>query len=75
MQTTDAFFVTRAKDTMRYDVVELSYNIDETCGLRSEKTVLLTQKTVSRKIAVSCLHTTLGSNNCVFACCIPQARY
>jgi hypothetical protein len=37
-----AFFVTRAKDTMRYEVVEQNYNIDETTGLRTDKTVLLT---------------------------------
>jgi hypothetical protein len=37
-----AFFVTRAKDTMRYVVVEQNYNIDEATGLRTDKTVLLT---------------------------------
>jgi hypothetical protein len=42
MQNVGAFFVTRAKETMRYDVVEQNYNIDETTGLRSDKTVLLT---------------------------------
>ena len=38
----DAFFVTRAKETMRYAVVEQNFNIDETTGLRSDKTVVLT---------------------------------
>jgi hypothetical protein len=37
-----AFFVTRAKDTMRYQVVEQNFNIDETTGLRTDKTVRLT---------------------------------
>ena len=37
-----AFFVTRAKDSMRYEVVEQNYNIDETTGLRTDKTVRLT---------------------------------
>jgi hypothetical protein len=37
-----AFFVTRAKETMRYSVVEQNFNIDETTGLRSDKTVVLT---------------------------------
>ena len=37
-----AFFVSRAKDTMRYEVVEQNFNIDETAGLRSDKTVRLT---------------------------------
>ena len=36
-----AFFVTRAKDTMRYEVVEQNFNIDETSGLRTDKTVRL----------------------------------
>jgi transposase len=39
-----AFFVTRAKETMRYEVVEQNFNIDENTGLRSDKTVLLTVK-------------------------------
>ena len=37
-----AFFVTRAKDTMRYEIVEQNFNIDETTGLRTDKTVRLT---------------------------------
>ena len=37
-----AFFVTRAKDTMRYEVIEQNFNIDETTGLRADKTVCLT---------------------------------
>jgi hypothetical protein len=42
IQSIGVFFVTRAKDTIRYEVVEQNYNIDETTGLRSDKTVLLT---------------------------------
>ena len=37
-----AFFVTRAKETMRYSVVEQNFNIDQTTGLRADKTVKLT---------------------------------
>jgi hypothetical protein len=37
-----AFFVTRAKDTMKYEIVEQNFNLDETTGLRSDKTVRLT---------------------------------
>jgi hypothetical protein len=37
-----AFFVTRAKNTMRYDIIEQNFNIDETTGLRADKTVVLT---------------------------------
>ena len=36
-----AFFVSRAKDTMRYEVIEQNFNIDETTGLRTDKTVRL----------------------------------
>ncbi len=37
-----AFFVSRAKVTMAYKVVERNYNIDESTGLRSDKTIMLT---------------------------------
>jgi hypothetical protein len=37
-----AFFVTRAKETMRYSVVGQNFNIDQTTGLRADKTVKLT---------------------------------
>ncbi|GHT59402.1 IS4 family transposase [Bacteroidia bacterium] len=46
---TDAFFVTRAKSKMRYEVVEQNFNIDETTGLRTDKTVMLTG-TKSKKL-------------------------
>jgi hypothetical protein len=42
MHKCDSFFVTRAKSTLRYDVVEQNYNIDETTGLRTDKTIVLT---------------------------------
>jgi hypothetical protein len=37
-----AFFVSRAKATMQYGVIEQNFNIDQTTGLRSDKTILLT---------------------------------
>ena len=37
-----AFFVSRAKTTMKYAVIEQNFNIDETTGLRGDRTVLLT---------------------------------
>jgi hypothetical protein len=37
-----AFFVTRAKDTMRYQVIEQNFNINELTGLRADKIVRLT---------------------------------
>jgi IS4 transposase len=36
-----AFFVTRAKVTLDYRIVECNYNIDEDTGLRSDKTINL----------------------------------
>lgn len=37
-----AFFVTRAKETMRYNVIEENFNIDQSVGLRSDKIIELT---------------------------------
>jgi hypothetical protein len=37
-----AFFVTRAKSSMRYKVIGQNFNIDETTGLRTDKTITLT---------------------------------
>jgi len=41
MNKADAFFVTRAKETMDYRVLESNFNIDETTGLRGDKTIKL----------------------------------
>jgi hypothetical protein len=37
-----AFFVTRAKAPMKYNVIEQNFNINQTTGLRTDKTVMLT---------------------------------
>ena len=37
-----AYFVTRAKKTLKYVIVEQNYNIDQTTGLRTDKTIRLT---------------------------------
>jgi len=42
MQQADAFFVTRAKSPLKYSVTEQNFNIDESTGLRTDKTVVLT---------------------------------
>jgi hypothetical protein len=42
INTAAAFFVTRAKKTMKYNVVEQNFNIDETTGLRTDRIVELT---------------------------------
>ena len=41
MHKAGAFFVTRAKVTLDYKVIESNYNIDEKTGLRSDKTIKL----------------------------------
>jgi IS4 transposase len=42
IQKEDAFFVTRAKSPLKYKVMEQSFNIDQTTGLRSDRTIALT---------------------------------
>lgn len=38
----NAFFVTRAKSSMKYTIIEQNFNIDQNTGLRADKTVELT---------------------------------
>jgi IS4 transposase len=42
IQMEDAFFVTRAKSSLKYEVIEQNFNIDQTTGLRSDRTIALT---------------------------------
>lgn len=42
IQMEDAFFVTRAKSSLKYEVTEQSFNIDQATGLRSDRTISLT---------------------------------
>lgn len=42
IQQAEAFFVTRAKITLKYCITEQNFNIDESTGLRTDKTILLT---------------------------------
>ena len=42
IQMQDAFFVTRAKSSLKYEVTEQNFNIDQAIGLRSDKTIVLT---------------------------------
>jgi hypothetical protein len=41
MHKSGAFFISRAKTTMDFTVIETNYNIDETTGLRSDKVIML----------------------------------
>ena len=38
----DAFFVTRAKSTLKYEIIEENFNIDKVTGLRTDKIIVLT---------------------------------
>lgn len=42
IHTNNAYFVTRAKKNMKYEIIETNYNIDETTGLRGDYTIRLT---------------------------------
>lgn len=42
IQMEDAFFVTRAKSSLKYEVMEQNFNIDQATGLRSDRTIALT---------------------------------
>jgi transposase len=42
MEQTEAFFVTRAKQNMVFDVTETNYNIDPKTGLVRNQTIVLT---------------------------------
>lgn len=44
-----AYFVTIAKTSMRYEIIEQNFNINKNTGLRSDKTVVLTS-TKSKKL-------------------------
>ena len=49
MQQNDVYFVTRPKDTMKYEVVETNYNINEMAGIISDQTIRLTGPIASKK--------------------------
>jgi hypothetical protein len=42
MQVNEAYFVTRAKDTMKYEVVDTNYNINDLVGIVGDQTIRLT---------------------------------
>lgn len=42
ISTNEAYFATRAKKNMKYEVIETNYNIDETTGLRGDCIIKLT---------------------------------
>lgn len=37
----DAFFISRSKTSLNYSIVEINYNIDQSTGLRGDKTITL----------------------------------
>ncbi|MDR7209320.1 IS4 family transposase [Flavobacterium piscis] len=42
INTFDSYFVTRAKSSLKYTIIEQDFNIDESTGLRADKTIELT---------------------------------
>ena len=42
INTCDSYFVTRAKTSLKYTIIEQNFNIDESTGLRADKTIELT---------------------------------
>lgn len=42
INTHDSYFVTRAKSSLKYTIIEQNFNIDEKTGLRADKTIELT---------------------------------
>lgn len=61
-----AFFVTRTKSTLRYSIVEQSFDIDQTTGLRTDKTIELTVRSRNafiRKSFVRLSFTTAKTTN------------
>jgi hypothetical protein len=42
IHTLGSYFVTRAKSTLKYAIIEQNFNIDEATGLRADKTIELT---------------------------------
>lgn len=49
MHLNETYFVTRPKDTMRYEVVETNHNINEMAGIVSDRTIRLTGTVTARK--------------------------
>ena len=49
MQTKETNFVTRPKDTMKYDVVDTNYNINDLAGIVSDQTIHLAGYTSEKK--------------------------
>ena len=43
INTFEAYFVTRAKSTLKYKIIEQNFNIDESTGLRADKIIELTK--------------------------------
>lgn len=49
MHLNETYFVTRPKDTMRYEVVETNHNINDMAGIVSDRTIRLTGTVTARK--------------------------
>lgn len=49
MQVNETYFVTRAKDTMKYEAVDTNYNINDLVGIVGDQTIRLTGYASSKK--------------------------
>ena len=66
----NAYFVTRAKSSMKYNIIEQNYNIDQETGLRADKTIELSvnksKKLYPDKIRLVEYYDKLNDSNLVF---------
>lgn len=70
INTHNSYFVTRAKSSLKYTVIEQNFNIDEQTGLRADKTIELTiaksKKLYPEKLRVVEFYDTEKENYLVF---------
>lgn len=50
-----AYFVIRANDNMKYQVIEQNFNIEQTAGLRADKTIVLAGAKSKNLIPKNCV--------------------
>lgn len=53
IERVEAFFVTRAKQNMRFKVIETNFNIDTATGLRGDRKIVLTGKKSAKLYSLS----------------------
>lgn len=70
INTCDSYFVSRAKTSLKYTIIEQNFNIDESTGLRADKTIELTieksKKLYPEKLRLIEYYDTENNNSLVF---------